>query len=119
MTVENKTFVFMISWIFWLVGLSFLNSTRIGHVILYYSLLLMILFVVLSEYAQITPFITGITNLGSLNSSIKNLSSAVTSATSNITPLSSTGSIIANPSGTTLTPGGVAPIRGTTLPALQ
>jgi hypothetical protein len=66
MTVENATFTFVVSWFLWLVGLSVFNTTRIGHVLLYYSLLLMILFVLVTEYKQLQPYIIGITNVGTL-----------------------------------------------------
>jgi len=71
MSIENKTFTFLVSWALWLVMLSALNTTRLGHVLLYYSLCLMILFVLVTEYKQLTPFITGIMNVKDLEEKVQ------------------------------------------------
>ena len=70
MNIENATFTFLVSWALWLIMLSVFNTTRLGHVLLYYSLCLMILFVLVTEYKQLGPYITGITNVGALEARV-------------------------------------------------
>lgn len=55
--VELSTFRFVAGWILLIVLLTFANRTRLGHVILYYGLALMILFVLVTEYQRIVPFL--------------------------------------------------------------
>jgi hypothetical protein len=55
--VELSTFRFVAGWILLIVLLSFANRTRLGHVILYYGLALMILFVLVTEYQRIVPLL--------------------------------------------------------------
>jgi hypothetical protein len=54
---ELPTFRFVVGWTLLIVLLVFANQTRLGHVILYYSLLLMILLIIVSEYQRIVPLL--------------------------------------------------------------
>jgi hypothetical protein len=65
--LNNTMFVFLLSWMLWLVLLSALKSTRVGYVLLYYSLLLMILYVLVTYFATLGPLLSGITNIGSVS----------------------------------------------------
>ena len=69
MNTEANTFQFVASWLMFFVILIALNQTRIGHVAIYYGLLLLILFILVTEYRQITPFLNPPT-LGQLNTSL-------------------------------------------------
>ena len=55
--VELKTFQFVAGWILLITLLVFANKTRLGHVILYYVLALLIIFILVTEYAQILPYL--------------------------------------------------------------
>jgi hypothetical protein len=50
--------------------LTLFNRTRFGHVLIYYSLLLMILLILVSEYAQLTPLLSGIETPAALNAQL-------------------------------------------------
>jgi len=52
----DKTYTFIVGWILLLILLLLANRTRIGHVLIYYSLLLMILLILVAEYKQFVPF---------------------------------------------------------------
>lgn len=67
MNVEDKTFTFLVSWGLWLIVLSVFSKTRLGYVLLYYSLALMILFVLVSEYKQLMPYLRGIVGVSEFN----------------------------------------------------
>ena len=69
-TVEQKTFAFLLSWLLWLVVLTALNKTKIGHVLLYYSLVLMIIFVLVTEYAKLAPVFSGVQNIDEFDASL-------------------------------------------------
>src|SRR6202163_421378 len=71
MDVEQATFMFLVSWGLWLAMLSVFAKTRLGYVLLYYSLLLMILFVLVSEYKQLMPYINGILSIRDFNTKYK------------------------------------------------
>jgi hypothetical protein len=66
-TLDNALFVFMVSWFVWLALLTAFSKTRVGYVFLYYSLLLMILFVILTEVNQLSPYINSISSISSFN----------------------------------------------------
>ena len=55
--VELKTFQFVAGWVLLITLLVFANRTRLGHVILYYTLALLILFILVTEYQQILPYL--------------------------------------------------------------
>lgn len=55
--VELATFRFVAGWVLLIILLTFANRTRLGHVILYYGLALMILFVIVTEYQRIIPYL--------------------------------------------------------------
>lgn len=63
-----STFRFIVGWILLITILTFVNTTRLGHVIIYYALLLMILFILVTEYAQIVPYLNAIQTIGQFNS---------------------------------------------------
>ncbi len=54
---ELPTYKFVASWILIIVILSLANRSRIGHVIIYYTLLLVILFILVTEYRQLAPLL--------------------------------------------------------------
>ena len=61
------TFGFVAGWILLIVILTFVNRTRIGHVLIYYSLLLIILLILVTEYTQIAPLLLNIETVGQFN----------------------------------------------------
>ena len=63
----NNTYTFVAGWVLMIVLLIGLNKTAVGHVILYYLLLLMILFLVVTQYGQIAPLLNSIQGIGSFN----------------------------------------------------
>ena len=89
MNVEQATFTFLVSWVLWLVGLSVFSKTRVGYVLLYYSLLLMILFILLSEYKNLTPYITGILSIRDFNKKYT-IPTSVTPTTPTVPPTGTT-----------------------------
>ena len=64
---EAATFQFVAGWILLITVLVFANKSRLGHVIIYYSLLLMILFVLVTEYMQIVPLLNAASSIGDFN----------------------------------------------------
>jgi hypothetical protein len=74
-TALNDTFKFVAGWILLITILMFANRTRLGHVIIYYTLILMILLILVTEYAQIAPMISGIQTIGQLTNKISNATS--------------------------------------------
>lgn len=56
-TVGGKTFAFIAGWTLLLLVLALISKTRIGYVLIYYSLLLLILFILVTEYAVIAPLL--------------------------------------------------------------
>lgn len=67
MTQENNVFLFMVSWGVMIALLTLANKSRLGHVLIYYSLLLLILFLLVVEYRQIAPILSGIQTIGEIN----------------------------------------------------
>lgn len=65
-SIQASTFTFIAGWILLLALLVFANKTRLGHVILYYALLLIILFILLTEYQQLAPLLN-VGTIGQLN----------------------------------------------------
>jgi ABC-type transport system involved in cytochrome bd biosynthesis fused ATPase/permease subunit len=65
---ELPSFQFIASWALLIAILVMANKTRIGHVLIYYSLLLMILFILVSEFRQVAPLLSGIMTIGEVNS---------------------------------------------------
>lgn len=64
---ELPSYQFVAGWILLFVILTFVNKTRIGHVIIYYSLLLIILLILVTEYQQIVPILNSIQTIGMFN----------------------------------------------------
>jgi ABC-type transport system involved in cytochrome bd biosynthesis fused ATPase/permease subunit len=64
--IQKTTFTFIAGWILLILILVLANQSRLGHVIIYYSLLLMILFILVTEYQQLTPFFSGFETIGQL-----------------------------------------------------
>jgi hypothetical protein len=56
----TAAFKFVAGWLIMLAILAALNTTRIGHVAIYYSLVLMILFVLLTQAPRIAQYVAGI-----------------------------------------------------------
>lgn len=67
METTQSTFQFVLSWIVVITLLTLANKTRVGHVIIYYALLLFIIFILVAEYKQIAPLISGIQSIGQYN----------------------------------------------------
>lgn len=63
----KDTFKFVLSWAMVIGFVVLINRTRVGHVIVYYSLILMILFILLAEYKQIAPLFSGLKTIGEFN----------------------------------------------------
>ncbi len=67
MKTENNVFLFLLGWSLMIVLLMLINKTRLGHVMIYYGLLLLIFFVLVTEYQQFTPLLKSITSVGEFN----------------------------------------------------
>jgi hypothetical protein len=65
--VENSTFAFLLAWFLWIIMLTAFSKTRLGYVLLYYSLLLMILYVLVTYAATLGPILTSIVPVGQFN----------------------------------------------------
>lgn len=63
------TFQFVAGWVLLITFLVFVSKSRLGYVIIYYSLVLIILFILVTEYQQITPYINAIQTIGQFNTS--------------------------------------------------
>lgn len=59
--VNQKTFLFLLSWVFTIFALTMIAKTRLGYTIIYYALSLIILVLVVTEYQTLAPI------FGSLN----------------------------------------------------
>lgn len=59
--VPGKTYAFIASWLVLISVMTLISKTRVGYVIIYYSLLLMILVLLLTEYKQIAPLLNPMT----------------------------------------------------------
>lgn len=70
--MAQQLYNFVVGWFLMLVVLVLINKTRAGHVIIYYALLLMILFVLLVEYKQIVPYFNAIESVGDFNAATGN-----------------------------------------------
>ena len=57
MNTEQASFQFIAAWLVFIVLMVGLNKTRLGHVAIYYGLLLLILVIIVTEYKQIAPFL--------------------------------------------------------------
>jgi hypothetical protein len=69
-TVEGQTYQFVAGWVLLFILLIFINKSRVGHVLIYYSLLLMILLIVVTEYAQIAPLLNSVQSIGQFDASL-------------------------------------------------
>jgi hypothetical protein len=64
---ENKAFNFLLGWALMIVLLSLINRMRLGHVVIYYSLLLAIMLILVTEYKKLAPLLSGIESIGQFN----------------------------------------------------
>ena len=64
---ELATYQFIAGWILFIIILVFANKSRFGHVIIYYSLVLIILLILLIEYTTVTPLLNSIQTIGQFN----------------------------------------------------
>lgn len=64
---EALTWQFVAGWILFLAILKFISMNRLGYVAIYYSLLLLILLLIVSEYTQIVPLLNQVQSIGSFN----------------------------------------------------
>jgi hypothetical protein len=53
----SSVFNFMVGWGLMIALLTFINKTRLGHVLIYYSLILFILFVLVTQYKKLAPLL--------------------------------------------------------------
>lgn len=67
MQTENNVFLFLLGWAVMIVLLMLINKTRLGHVAIYYGLLLLIFFVIVTEYKQLAPLVSGIQPISQMN----------------------------------------------------
>lgn len=65
--MTQNTFTFLASWAVILALLTLASRTRVGYVAIYYGLLLLILILLVTEYAQIAPLLSGVESLSQLN----------------------------------------------------
>jgi hypothetical protein len=65
--MAQKLYNFVVGWFLMIIVLTLINKTRAGHVIIYYALLLMILFVLVVEYKQLVPYFNAIESVGDFN----------------------------------------------------
>jgi hypothetical protein len=69
-SVETQTYQFIAGWVLLFIILVFINKSRVGHVLIYYSLLLMILLVIVTEYAQIAPLLSSVQSISQFDASL-------------------------------------------------
>lgn len=55
--VDAKTYAFIASWLVFITLLIGISKTRIGYVLIYYGLLLLIFGILLTEYTQVAPLL--------------------------------------------------------------
>jgi type IV secretory pathway VirB3-like protein len=67
---ELPTFNFIASWVLLIGILVLVSKSRIGYVIIYYSLLLMILLILLTEYQTFVPYLNNIQTIGQFDQSL-------------------------------------------------
>jgi hypothetical protein len=67
---ELPTFNFIASWVLLIGILVLVSKSRIGYVIIYYSLLLMILLILLTEYQTFVPYLNNIQTIGQFDASL-------------------------------------------------
>jgi hypothetical protein len=67
MQTENNVFLFLLGWALMIVLLMLINKSRLGHVLIYYGLLLLIFFVIVTEYQRLAPLISSIQTIGQVN----------------------------------------------------
>ena len=64
---ENGVFNWLVGWFLILLVLILFNKTRLGHVLIYYSLMLIILLILVTQYQTIVPYLSSISTIGQLN----------------------------------------------------
>jgi hypothetical protein len=67
---ELPTFNFIASWAVLITILVLASKSRIGYVIIYYSLLMMILIILLTEYQTFVPYLNNIQTIGQFDASL-------------------------------------------------
>jgi len=55
-----SVFKFVVGWGLMIALLTLLNKTRLGHVAIYYSLMLFILFILVTQYQKLAPLIANL-----------------------------------------------------------
>lgn len=53
----SSVFKFVVGWGLMITLLTFINRTRLGHVAIYYSLILFILFILVTQYQKLAPLL--------------------------------------------------------------
>jgi hypothetical protein len=53
----SSVFNFMVGWGLMIALLTLINKTKLGHVLTYYSLLLFILFILVTQYKKLAPLL--------------------------------------------------------------
>jgi hypothetical protein len=67
MQAENNVFLFLLGWAVMIVLLMLINKTRLGHVAIYYGILLLIFFIIVTEYKQLAPLVSGLKTISQIN----------------------------------------------------
>lgn len=67
MNTEENTYQFVAGWVVMIVVLVLINKSRIGHVIIYYSLLVILFFLLVTEYRQLGPLLANVQSIGQFN----------------------------------------------------
>lgn len=86
---EYTSFQWIMAWLILFILLAFFNKTRIGHLVLYYALVLMILFIlvsnagwfanILAPFQSLTPGLSGTSNAGPIQDAGSDAATAVAS----------------------------------------
>lgn len=63
---EAATYQFVLGWVLMIVLLVFVNKTKLGHVAIYYSLILLIMLILLVETNEIAPILSSLRTIGQL-----------------------------------------------------
>ena len=56
----SSVFKFIVGWSLMIILLTFINKTRLGHVAIYYSLVLFIIFIQVAQYKKLAPLLNNL-----------------------------------------------------------
>lgn len=60
MESTNSVFKFVVGWGLMIVLLTLINKTKLGHVVIYYSLLTFIIFILVTQYQKFVPLLNNL-----------------------------------------------------------